>query len=647
MRYIGLTSTFALGPLLWGVAARAATPDLATVAWPAAHVDAKELAPSRLQGELAARAAIVRSFLAGALAALPTASASEDLVAVPGAPIELRPGQLAAWGAALLAHGVVASPADAARVATALCPQAVGGAASGASEVRAACWVDLVVWAQDALVEGGGTAEQAQAAPSQRQDWTDREKAERKQLARQHEGRAVHDVAQALLAPVDFAAVSHGWLQQLGPGDWPMYLALQAELVRYRVLAAAPMPPMDRKFPIVGRLADADPQALALSLSGFTAIHRKILRDRLCFQGYCPTTLAMARLARVRAWSLPADIATAAQAAKSWKRLQPQAPMYDLALFVAVRNFQSDHGLRVTGWVDAATRTALRVPMQDRVEQLRLSLQRIRDTTLPAADAFLVVNVPAFRVDVWRGGAVERSHAAQVGIAFETKHGKRTPRRQTPMLTATMTALTIDPAWFVPGSILSDVFDEFRRDSKYRKRNHFEFRPLAGSHSKALVMAAGPQNALGEVKFEFPNPHLVFMHDTPSKWRFSLPERMTSHGCIRVQDAAVLARSLLTHDQDVEWTEAKWKQARKNRDEIHIALHKPLPIHLMYLTADAAPDGHVRFFRDFYRLDRRDRGLVQAWRTRQVPSAAPIVTGCVRKGARTGENAFSRVGCPG
>ena len=632
MRNIVLSCALALGLPLWGTAALASPPDLSSVAWPGAQVDAHRLAPSRLTGVLAERAGVVRSFLSGVLAVLPgdpggeaVAPLSGTAAPVSGTAVELRSGQLAAWARVLLLHGVVASPAEAAQVAAAVCPAAFGAPGSDPVEVRAACWVDLVVWAQDALVEGAGTAERAQKAPGQRKDWTDQEKAERKHLALAHEGRALRDAVQALQHPADFAVAAQTWVDRLGPGVWPMYRFLQAELVRYARLATLPMPLIDEHFPTVAESAAGNPQAMALALRRFKPAHRKALRDRLCFQGYCPTPPTLDLLSRVRKWSLPGDVATTALAAKTWKEIHDPSLAFDPALLLAVENFQSDHGLRVTGLVDASTRTALRVPMSDRVEQLRLSLQRIRDTAMPAADVFLIVNLPAFRLDVWRGGVVERSHAVQVGIAFETKHGKRTPRRQSPLLTATLGSITVNPAWFVPGSILAEVYDEFRRDSKYRKRNGFEYRSIAASDRKVLVMAAGPQNALGEVKFEFPNPHLVFMHDTPSRWRFVLPERMTSHGCVRVHDAAVLARSLLTHDEGVEWTAAKWKQLRKDKNEYRIVLHKPLPIHLMYLSADAAPDGHARFFRDFYELDVQDRRLVSEWRARQMPPTVPGV----------------------
>jgi len=621
--------------------------------WPAADVPAERLPPTRLGAKLESRAVALRAFLAGRWPVqpqvagvlplqsgkpvpAPVAKAAEPTPAPtppPAQAVALRPGQIGDWADLLVRQGVFANLAEAHRVAHQVCgvPQ---------SDVeRAGCWVDLVTWAHDALVVGVGLGERGQTPPRHRKRFTTRELKAQATRLQTLEGRALLDVSQAL-RPARLHDSAQAWLVLLGPARWPMYRDLLAGLAQYRQLASQPMAPLPADFPVAGPYAyKLSSQALRY-LTKFTPAHREALRNRLCFEGYCgqnqvaplpgaPAIQPPGGPAAVAVPSPPPTMLPSDAVSLRMSRAAVQgagALQLDADLDARLRAFQADRGLRASGLVDAATLQALRTPIAKRIQQLRLALQRVRDSAVPRGPQFLFVNIPAFRVDLWRSNEVVRSHAVQVGQAWEVKRGRRIPGKRTPLLTARVTDLVLDPAWYVPGSILGEVFDEFQKDPSYAARNKFQYRKVAGAGDEPmLVMGAGPENLLGQVKFNFPNPHLVFAHDTTSRWRFLMPERMTSHGCVRVHKAPDMARDILAYDQGVPWTEEKWQQVRRKGDEVSIRLRKPLDIHLMYLTADTAPGGKVRFYRDFYAMDDTDwKKLTQSVASRSTPVAVAV-----------------------
>jgi hypothetical protein len=578
------------------------------VVWPARQVVPAQAAPTHLAGDLRARGEHLRSVLAR------TESPPARMQLPPVPAIHLSPQQPRDWATVLIRHGVLADPAEAAGVIRTVC----GDLTHDPGPARqAGCWLDLLAWAEDSLVRGAALGERSQGPPRHRKHWTAMEVAEHKAREQTLGARMLPDVVAALAAgEAPVATTIETWLAQ-GPGAWPMYAWLLKELEHYRQLARQPALPLP-DLPVAGTFAYKSPVFARRWLHRFDDAGRVALAERLCQQGYCtlapPTTLqplrpgGPAQPGLPHAWTLPGD------------RLRALDP----GLTAQLEAFQADHGLRVSGLLDATTRTALRVPMDQRVRQLRLALQRIRDTGLPRTQHFLVANVPAFRLDEWRGAELHATHAIQVGLAWERKHGRLVPGRRTPLLTAQVRDIVVDPAWFVPGSILAEVNEEFAKDPDYARRNGFHYRTDARGRPM-LVMDPGRENLLGQVKLDFPNPHLVFAHDTTSKWRFLLPDRMTSHGCVRVHQAPVLARSLLAFDQDVPWPQEKWDALRQKSDEKYIKLRKPLLIHIVYWTADVGPGGHARFYRDAYKLD--DADWAQFQRSVAARSTATVARG--------------------
>lgn len=585
-----------------------------------AQVPLQSLPPSRLPTPLATRVAQIHALVQ---THLPVPAPDVGLPTPAPKGLTLRPGLTREWAAVLVRHGVLTGEAEAERIVLQVC-----GVPTTDAE-RGRCWLDLVVWAHDALVVGVDTGERAQTAPRHRKPraWAGWELARMRQATKARQDRALVDVPAALSAGSQpFARVVDDWLSQLGPGRFPPYQGLLQALDRYKRLAVQPVAVLGREFPTVAPYGYLYPAQVRRHLARLTPEHREKLRQRLCLEGYCAPAPVWVRPGGAQAdappqpravtgpkqgpgsgrFDLPSEKTTIRRTDEALATVPPEHRP-DPELLLQLRSFQADRGLRATGLVDRTTRAELDRPLAPRVEQIRLALQRMRDAAVGQEPAVLLVNLPAFRLDLWRSGHLERSHAVQIGLAFERVKGRRVEGRRTPLLTAQVSRVVIDPAWFVPGSILPEVYQEFERDPEYMARNRFQFRTDERTGKPMLVMNAGPENLLGQVKLDFPNPHLVFAHDTTSQWRFQLPVRLTSHGCIRVHRATELARALLSADQGVPWTAEKWQALRKKHDEKPIRLKTAVPIRTVYWTAEIGPAGQVRFLPDVYALDGQDR----------------------------------------
>ena len=276
--------------------------------------------------------------------------------------------------------------------------------------------------------------------------------------------------------------------------------------------------------------------------------------------------------------------------------------LYDETVALGVRRFQARHGLAPDGAVGPATLAALNVPVAARIEQLRANLERARWVFYEPESEFLVVNIAGFTLYHLRRGEVVWRTRVQVGR----------PYRQTPIFRAEMTYLVVNPTWTVPPTVFrEDILPEVRRNPAYLASRHidaFDSRGAAVDPATAnwsgrnppyrLVQRPGPDNALGRIKFMFPNAHSVYLHDTPSRDLFSRDSRAFSSGCIRVEDPFALAEQLLG------------PQGRQRLDAIvasgrteTVFLEKPIPIMLLYWTAEPDATGRVSFLPDVYARD--------------------------------------------
>ena len=276
----------------------------------------------------------------------------------------------------------------------------------------------------------------------------------------------------------------------------------------------------------------------------------------------------------------------------------------------AVRRFQYNHGLRVSGRVDKPTLLALNVSAQARLAQLRLNQQRLRELVAQRMeDRYVLVNVAAFQLE-----AVERH---QVELRHRVIAGK--PERQTPTVRATIKALNFFPYWRVPDSVASlDLIPRLMKEPEYLQKE--QIRVLTGSFSGPQIDPAnidwrmadtnkikfrqdpGPQNALGLVRLDMPNSEGVYMHDTPMKPLFNQRGRAFSAGCVRVQDVFTLAEWVARNEPG--WEQPGRAQEILNAGQAYdLNLTRPVPVYFTYITAWAEPDGRVQFRPDIYGRD--------------------------------------------
>ena len=276
----------------------------------------------------------------------------------------------------------------------------------------------------------------------------------------------------------------------------------------------------------------------------------------------------------------------------------------------AVRRFQQNNGLRVTGRVDKPTLQALNVPAQARLAQLRVNLQRLQELMAQRIEErYVLVNVAAFQLE-----AVERH---QVELRHRVIAGK--PERQTPAVRATIKAINFFPYWRVPESVAHlDLIPRLVKEPEYLAKE--QIRVFTGSYNGAEIDSSnidwrqadsaklrfrqdpGPQNALGLLRLDMPNEHGVYMHDTPMKPLFNQRGRAFSAGCVRVQDVFALA----------EWVaryELGWEQPGRVQEildagrPLDLNLTRPVPVYFTYITAWAEPAGGIQFRPDIYGRD--------------------------------------------
>ena len=283
--------------------------------------------------------------------------------------------------------------------------------------------------------------------------------------------------------------------------------------------------------------------------------------------------------------------------------------LYDPLLERAVMDFQRRHGLEVDGVVGRKTLAALNVTLADRAAQIVVNLERLRWQAAELGETHVAVNLPDYRMRVVSHGVV--LHEARVIIG--------TPKNRTPLFSDRITYLEFNPFWNVPRSIVGEeILPELRKDPGYLAANDFKLLSDWGGDPSELDphgipweqisakgfpfrvrQEPGPGNALGLVKFMFPNRHSVYMHDTPAKSLFGKNRRAFSHGCIRVQHPERFAQVLLG------WSDEDVQAAMETPERRIVSLAEPIPVHLTYYTAWLAEDGTLQFRDDPYDNDRR------------------------------------------
>ncbi len=285
--------------------------------------------------------------------------------------------------------------------------------------------------------------------------------------------------------------------------------------------------------------------------------------------------------------------------------------VYQGAVVDGVKHFQKRHGLQPDGVLGKETVAQLDVALSQRVKQLQYALERYRWIPPNFPQPPIIVNLPEFRLRTMRRQpAPVLSMRVVVGKAYG---------HQTPVFADYMRYVIFRPYWEVPTSIqFAELVPKIRRDRNYLADHGFEVTTRSGtavtdgvvsddvlselrSGSLSIRQKPGPKNALGLVKFIFPNRYNVYLHSTPEPELFLKPRRDFSHGCIRVQNPVGLAAWVLRDKP--EWTLDKINAVMNGDQTIQVDLAKPIPVLILYTTAVVEPDGEVRFFKDIYNYD--------------------------------------------
>ncbi|MCC5887679.1 MAG: L,D-transpeptidase family protein [Gammaproteobacteria bacterium] len=287
---------------------------------------------------------------------------------------------------------------------------------------------------------------------------------------------------------------------------------------------------------------------------------------------------------------------------------------FDSVIDVAVRRFQRRHGLDADGVVGPQTLAALNVSPSRRIDQLKVNMERWRWLPRDLGPEYVLVNIASFEMTVHANGSEVMRQAVAVGRPF----------RMTPVFSHRMTYLVLNPSWEVPPRLAAqDQLPLIRRDPNYLEQMGFtvlrgwgaaeqEIDPTTvdwmAVTSRAfpfrLRQRPGPLNALGQVKFMFPNPHNVYLHDTPARGAFASADRAISSGCIRLSDPMALVDWLLLRRPAVATlSEERISAIIESGRETTVRLSRPMPIHLLYWTAWIEEDAVVHYTNDVYQRD--------------------------------------------
>jgi murein L,D-transpeptidase YcbB/YkuD len=310
----------------------------------------------------------------------------------------------------------------------------------------------------------------------------------------------------------------------------------------------------------------------------------------------------------IRLLSLIGDLSAEAVPANS--------QLYEGELVEAVKRFQSRHGLEPDGRIDIPTVEQLNTPLHVRVRQLELALERWRRRPYYPSRPAIVLNVPEFRLRAFAGTNAAGSNPE---LDMRVVVGQA-PEHKSPLLHSQLEYVIFRPYWNVPASIQhNELLPEIERDPRWISANNFELVAPRGGAARSgkvsenmlselttgelqLRQKPGPKNTLGLVKFAFPNPYGVYMHDTSARWLFEQGRRDLSHGCIRVEKPQELAEWVLRGQRG--WSRDRIDAAIQGMETISVRVARPIQLVIMYSTAAVMKNGEVHFFEDIYGEDR-------------------------------------------
>ncbi|MGA8259316.1 MAG: L,D-transpeptidase family protein [Arenicellales bacterium] len=293
-------------------------------------------------------------------------------------------------------------------------------------------------------------------------------------------------------------------------------------------------------------------------------------------------------------------------------QLPPDPELFDAGLEAAVIRYQTRQGLEPDGIVGATTIESLGITAAQRILTIELNMERWRWLPQDLGDHYITVNIAAFQMQLVEQGETRLAMPVVVGKRYHA----------TPVFTGLLTYLVFGPYWNVPQSIaVNEILPQLKRNPGYLEQESMEvFRgwdqpevPLdpssidwsgvtTSNFPYRFRQKPGPQNALGQIKFMFPNKYNVYMHDTPAKALFSSASRDFSHGCIRLKEPMQLAQYLLRGQSG--WDEQSVVEAARRATEQTVRLQQSWPVYVLYWTAWVGPEGGINFRKDVYGRDR-------------------------------------------
>ncbi|MEM8652738.1 MAG: L,D-transpeptidase family protein [Pseudomonadota bacterium] len=294
-----------------------------------------------------------------------------------------------------------------------------------------------------------------------------------------------------------------------------------------------------------------------------------------------------------------------------------KSDVFDSWVDGAVRRFQARHGLPADGVMGRYSFAAMNIPVSIRLGQLETNLVRLRSMSGYLGDRFVMVNIPAAQIEAVKNGRVESRHTAIVGKTD----------RQSPIIASKIYELNLNPFWTSPVSIIKkDLIPLMQKDPGYLSRNKIrifdwntreEIAPesIDWNTDEAVNYMfrqdPGKINAMGSVKINFPNPHAVYMHDTPQQSLFSKLLRFESSGCVRVQNV----RDLITWlaNETPGWNRRQLERTIESGERVDVELIEPVPVYWNYITAWSTQDGVVQFRDDIYSRDGAEQLVSSNW----------------------------------
>jgi murein L,D-transpeptidase YcbB/YkuD len=378
-------------------------------------------------------------------------------------------------------------------------------------------------------------------------------------------------------------------MTQMRP-EYPEYAELQKQLVRYRELIAK------------GGWNEV-PDGKGVKPGEATSTERlAAVRERLRVEGYDVPDSGAAPAVSAES----KDSSTKpARRAKAPRRPGAGEGVYDRALAGAVAQFQREHGIVVDSALGKETVAAMNVPPSYRLGQIAANMERYRWMPRSLGDKYVFVNVPAFRLNAYDDGKEVMEMKVVVGAEYEG--------RNTPVFADSMQYVVFRPYWNATDDIMEkELWPKVESDPTFLERNNYEIVKEGGK--QRIRQKPGDKNALGLVKFMFPNTFSIYMHDTPEDNLFSKDVRAFSHGCIRLEEPEKMAQWVLG------WTPEQVQEAEHGRDDRQVNLKEKVPVYIVYFTTFMR-DGRLYFGNDLYG---RDRPMVEAIKNGAQPTVSAV-----------------------